>query len=76
MVVLVHGDSFIPLYIIKYLQCAKMEGEGLMGSPVMHLCIKIQFLKLRNSQILISKFHAFVDVIEKNKQTQKLLTTM
>ena len=62
--------ALFPPSIIKYLQCAKMEGEGLMGSPVMHLYIKIQFLKLRNSQILISKFHAFVDVIV--EKTNKL----
>ena len=45
-----------------------MEGEGLMGSPVMHLYIKIQFLKLRNSQILISKFHAIDVIVEKTNK--------
>ena len=62
--------ALFPPSIIKYLQCAKMEGEGLMGSPVMHLCIKIQFLKLRNTQILISKFHTIVDVMV--EKTNKL----
>ena len=60
--------ALFPPSIIKYLQCAKMEGEGLMGSPVMHLCIKIQFLKLRNSQILISKFHAIDVIVEKTNK--------
>ena len=64
--------ALFPSSITKYLQCAKMEGEGLMGSPVMHLCIKIQILKLRNSQILISKFHAIVTADVIVEKTNKL----